>query len=88
MTAVPPALPGRACNKRLKESHEFTRLLLEKADMRVVYYVDRILRADKPRDLPIGGPTHFYLVINLKTATALGLTIPNSILALPEEVIE
>src|SRR6202048_2790071 len=35
MTAVPPALPGRACNKRLKESHEFTRLLLEKADMRV-----------------------------------------------------
>ena len=54
----------------------------------VVYYVDRILRADKPRDLPIEGPTHFYLVINLKTATALGLTIPNSILALPEEVIE
>src|SRR6266850_4974934 len=37
MTAVPPALPGTAQNKRLKESHEFTRLLLGKADMRVVY---------------------------------------------------
>ena len=36
MTAVPPALPGRAWNKRLKESHKFTRLLLGKADMRVV----------------------------------------------------
>jgi putative ABC transport system substrate-binding protein len=58
------------------------------AHRQIAFYVDRILRGTKPEELPIQAPNRFELIINLKTAKALGLQVPDRLLALADEVIE
>jgi putative ABC transport system substrate-binding protein len=84
------ALPTLATNKEVLEAGALVFYGNSKAEQaqRNAAYIDRILRGAKPADLPIEQPTKFELVINLKTAKALGITVPQSLLLRADEVIQ
>jgi putative tryptophan/tyrosine transport system substrate-binding protein len=73
------ARSGAICSYGLKLSESYRRL---------AYYVDRVLKGTSLSDLPIERPTKFEMVVNMKTARALGLTVPNSIIVSSDEIIE
>lgn len=89
-TALKHALPTIVGGKSLLEAGGFVSYgdTVAEADARYAAFIDRILRGAKPADLPIEQPTKFELVINLKTARALSITIPQSVLLRANAVIE
>jgi putative tryptophan/tyrosine transport system substrate-binding protein len=88
--ALKHLLPGMVGNNALVEAGGLMTYAADTYDMtrRSAAYIDKILKGAKPADLPVQQPARFQLVINLKTAKALGLTIPLSILARADKVIE
>jgi putative ABC transport system substrate-binding protein len=83
-------LPSVSGLRRFAEAGGFVAYASEFSDLpkRAAVYVDKILRGARPGDLPVAQPTHFQLVFNLKTATALGLTVPPSLLSRADHIIE
>ncbi len=88
--AIKCHLPGMFATRAYAEARGLMSYWAHQADLdrRVASYVDRILKGAKPADLPIEQPTKFELVINLRTAKALGLTIPPSLLGRADDVIQ
>jgi putative tryptophan/tyrosine transport system substrate-binding protein len=88
--ALKNRLPSMWNNRRDAEAGGLMSYGADEADSyrRVAYYVDRILKGAKPADLPVEQPTKFELVINLKTAKQIGVTIPPDVLARATKIIK
>jgi putative ABC transport system substrate-binding protein len=88
--AIKHRLPGMFGDKEYVEVGGLMSYSADLIDLcqRAATYIDRILKGTKPADLPVEQPTKFELVINNKTAKAIGLTIPPGVLAIANEVIE
>jgi putative ABC transport system substrate-binding protein len=88
--ALKSRLPSIYSNKEAVEAGGLISYGADQADSyrRVAYFVDRILKGAKPADLPVEQPTKFELVINLKTAKQIGLTIPPEVLARASRLIK
>ena len=90
VTALRHALPTIVSDRELLEAGGLLSLAIDdaEADGKFAYFLDKILRGSKPADLPVQQPTKFMLTIKLKTAKALNLAIPKSLLLRADEVIE